>query len=126
MEEKRDQYVEIDIMEILALLKANIVYIILVTVIFGLAGFFWTEYLITPQYEASVNMIVNTRVDTSTTVSNDNINSAKSLVSTYAIIIMSVVFFFLGRKYEGATYKKAYEEYGDDDDDKPLFGGYDN
>ena len=42
------------------------------------------------------------------------------------IIIMSVVFFFLGRKYEGATYKKAYEEYGDDDDDKPLFGGYDN
>ena len=80
---------EIDLLELFSILKAHIVAIIVVTVIAAVAGFMVTEYLITPQYEASVNMIVNTRTDTNATVSNDNINSAKSLVSTYAIIIKS-------------------------------------
>lgn len=80
---------EIDLLELFSILKAHIVAIIVVTVIAAVAGFMVTEYLITPQYEASVNMIVNTRTDANATVSNDNINSAKSLVSTYAIIIKS-------------------------------------
>ena len=80
---------EIDLLELFSILKAHIVAIIVVTVIAAVAGFMVTEYLITPQYEASVNMIVNTRTDANANVSNDNINSAKSLVSTYAIIIKS-------------------------------------
>ena len=59
------------------------------TIVFGIAGFFGTKYLITPQYEASVNMIVNTKQENTSAVSNDNITSAKNLVSTYAIIIKS-------------------------------------
>lgn len=80
---------EIDLLELFSILKAHIVLIIVVTVIAAVAGFMVTEYAITPQYEASVNMIVNTRTDVTATVSNDSINSAKSLVSTYAIIIKS-------------------------------------
>lgn len=80
---------EIDLLELFSILKAHIVLIIVVTVIAAVAGFMVTEYAMTPQYEASVNMIVNTRTDATATVSNDSINSAKSLVSTYAIIIKS-------------------------------------
>lgn len=84
-----ESYVEIDLLEILSLLKKHLLSIILVAIIFGLLGFFGTEYFITPQYEASVNMIVNTRSENTGSVSTDTINSAKNLVSTYAIIIKS-------------------------------------
>lgn len=88
-EKSREQYEEIDLREVFILLKNNIVLILVATVLFGIAGFMGTKYLITPQYEASVNMIVNTKQDNTSYVSNDNITSAKNLVSTYAIIIKS-------------------------------------
>ena len=47
------------------------------------------NFLITPQYESSALMIVNTRQDTTSTVTSDQINSATKLVSTYSIIIKS-------------------------------------
>lgn len=84
-----ESYVEIDLLEILSLLKKHIISIVLVAIVFGVLGYLGTHYLITPQYEASVNMIVNTRSENTGTVSNDTINSAKNLVSTYAIIIKS-------------------------------------
>lgn len=87
MNETQNEQIEIDLLEILGLLRRRWYIIFVVTVLCGVIGFFGTKYLITPQYEASVNMIVNTRTDASTTVSNDNISSAKSLVDTYAIII---------------------------------------
>ncbi len=90
MEERiQEQYEEIDLREIFALLKANVVYILIATLAFAIVGFIGTKFLITPQYESSVNMIVNTKQDNSTAVSSDNINSAKNLVDTYAIIIKS-------------------------------------
>ena len=90
MEERaQEQYEEIDLREIFSLIKSHIIMIAIVTVICGVLGFLVTKFLITPQYESSVNMIVNTRNDASLTVSNDNISSAKNLVSTYAIIITS-------------------------------------
>lgn len=84
-----ESYVEIDLLEILSLLKKHIVAIMLTAIVFGVLGYLGTHYLITPQYEASVNMIVNTRSENTGTVSTDTINSAKNLVSTYAIIIKS-------------------------------------
>ena len=88
MEERiQEQYEEIDLREIFALLKANVVYILIATLAFAIVGFIGTKFLITPQYESSVNMIVNTKQDNSSNVSSDNISSAKSLVDTYAIII---------------------------------------
>ena len=87
MNEDTNAQVEIDLLEILKLLKRYWYLLFISAVVCAVIGYFGTKFLMVPQYEASVNMIVNTRTDNTTTVSNDNINSAKSLVDTYAIIV---------------------------------------
>lgn len=62
---------------------------IAIALIFAVIGWSVSAFLITPQYEASVNMIVNTRDITSGNITNDNISSAQNLVDTYAVIIKS-------------------------------------
>ena len=79
----------IDLLEWLRLVKRFLPLIIAVTILFGIGGFLFSRYLITPEYESSIMMIVNTKQDNITTVTNDNIQSAKNLVSTYSIIIKS-------------------------------------
>ena len=66
---QNDSYVEIDLLEVLSIIKANLVWIILAAILFGFGGFAITNYVMTPQYESSVNMIVNTRTDNNSTVS---------------------------------------------------------
>ena len=87
--EDKEMELEIDLLELFRALMKNIVMIIIVTILFAAVGFGYSKFLITPQYEASVNMIVNTRSEGATNVTNDNITSAKNMVSTYAIIIKS-------------------------------------
>lgn len=87
--EDKEMELEIDLLELFHALMKNIVMIIIVTILFAAVGFGYSKFLITPQYEASVNMIVNTRSEGATNVTNDNITSAKNMVSTYAIIIKS-------------------------------------
>ena len=87
MNEGTNAQVEIDLIAILKLLKRYWALLFISAVVCAVIGYFGTKFLMVPQYEASVNMIVNTRTDNTTTVSNDNINSAKSLVDTYAIIV---------------------------------------
>lgn len=79
----------IDLLEWLRQVKRFLPLIIVVTILFGVGGFLFSRYLITPEYESSIMMIVNTKQDNITTVTNDNIQSAKNLVSTYSIIIKS-------------------------------------
>ena len=47
------------------------------------------KFLMTPKYDSSALMIVNTRQDVNANVTSDQINSATKLVSTYSIIIKS-------------------------------------
>ncbi|NLS85063.1 MAG: capsular biosynthesis protein [Ruminococcaceae bacterium] len=82
-------YETIDLRELFFIIKNNVVAIIAVTVLFAVAGGMVTMFMITPMYEASATMIVNTRQDQTANVTNDQINSAKNLVDTYAIIIKS-------------------------------------
>lgn len=63
--------------------------IIVITLLFGAGGYTISRYIITPEYESSIMMIVNTKQDNISSVTNDNIQSAKNLVSTYSIIIKS-------------------------------------
>ncbi len=84
-----EQGYEIDLREVFFLLKRNILAIIASAVVCALAGLLATIYLITPQYEASATMIVNSRQDQSTNITNDMITSSKNLVDTYSIIIKS-------------------------------------
>lgn len=89
MAEDKDLELEIDLLELLNAIKRHILAIIITTVVFATAGFGYSAFLITPMYEASVNMIVNTRSEGATNVTNDNITSARNMVNTYAIIIKS-------------------------------------
>lgn len=90
MEEKRmDQEYEIDLREIFFLLKRKGLVIIASTLACALVGLLVTMFLITPQYEASAKLIVNSRQEQTANITNDMINSAKNLVDTYSIIIKS-------------------------------------
>lgn len=86
---KESHEIEIDLMQMIRSLLQKAKYIVLVTVVFGILGMVASSNLLTPVYEASGKMIVNTRVDDNANVSNDQINSAKNLVETYAIVIRS-------------------------------------
>ena len=77
----------IDLMEIACLLWAHIVQIVAAAVAAALICLLVCMFALTPKYQASINMIVNTRQDTTTTFTSDNFNSAKNLISTYAVII---------------------------------------
>lgn len=87
--QSRDDEETIDLMELARLLWAHAVQIVAAAVAAALVCLLVCMFILTPKYQASVNMIVNTRQDTSTTFTNDNFNSAKNLISTYAVIIKS-------------------------------------
>ena len=78
-----------DLLDFLKQIKKNLIFLILAMILTGSAGFCISKYLIEAQYESAVMMIVNTRQDSSGTVTNDNIQSAQNLVSTYSIIVKS-------------------------------------
>lgn len=86
---EKEQTIDIDLLQLARSLWENIKYIIIATVIFGLIGLVGSTLFITPIYEATAKMIVNIRKDENQNVTNDQLNSAKSLVDTYAIIIRS-------------------------------------
>ena len=75
----------IDLSELLRLLWSHVLQIVAVGLVAAVISFLVCTF----RYQASVNMIVNTRQDNTTTVSNDNITSAKNMIDTYAVIIKS-------------------------------------
>ena len=77
----------IDLMELARLLWAHAVQIVAAAVAAALICLLVCMFALTPKYQTSINMIVNTRQDTTTTFTSDNFNSAKNLISTYAVII---------------------------------------
>ena len=77
----------IDLMELARLLWAHAVQIVAAAVAAALICLLVCMFALTPKYQASINMIVNTRQDNSSTFTSDNFNSAKNLISTYAVII---------------------------------------
>ena len=88
MEDNQD-YETIDLLELLGVLRQHILALLLTTVLAALAGFLVSSFVLTPQYQASALMIVNTRQDTTANVTSDQLNSASKLVSTYSIIVKS-------------------------------------
>ena len=86
---REEREMEIDLLQLIRTLWGKAKYILLVSVIFGILGAVWSSAYVTPIYEASAKMIVSNRKDDSQYVTNDQLNSAKNLVDTYAIIIRS-------------------------------------
>ena len=83
------EYETIDLREIFFLLRHNALVIILSAVVCAAIGFAWAAFAIAPVYQADASMIVNTRQDQSSNVTNDQLNSAKQLVAVYSIIVKS-------------------------------------
>lgn len=79
----------IDLTEILSAVRQHLLELIFVTLAAALVGFTASKSLMTPKYDSSALMIVNTRQDVNANVTSDQINSATKLVSTYSIIIKS-------------------------------------
>ena len=79
----------IDLTEILSAVRQHLLKLIFVTLAAALVGFTASKFLMTPKYDSSAPMIVNTRQDVNANVTSDQINSATKLVSTYSIIIKS-------------------------------------
>ncbi|BFJ84786.1 hypothetical protein Ruko_12030 [Ruthenibacterium sp. TH_2024_36131] len=89
MEEQ--EYETIDLREIILLLKKNLLGLIALTALFAAAGYLLSTFVMTPRYEASATMIVNSREDAvaQTNITSDQINSATKLVDTYSVILTS-------------------------------------
>mgnify|MGYP002531566840 CR=1 FL=1 len=73
----------IDLTEILSAVRQHLLELIFVTLAAALVGFTASKFLMTPKYDSSALMIVNTRQDVNANVTSDQINS------TYSIIIKS-------------------------------------
>lgn len=79
----------IDLGELLRLLWSHILEIVAAGVAAAVICLLVCTFALTPRYQASINLIVNTRQDGQSTVTNDNISSAKNLIDTYAVVIKS-------------------------------------
>ena len=77
------------VLELLQALKEKVLLILAATILAGAAGWVFSSMVLPRKFEASVNMIVNTRTDIVGVVTSDSISSAQDLVDTYAIIIKS-------------------------------------
>lgn len=88
MDYKSDE-VTIDLMELVTQLWRHLPILLLSAILGAALGFGVSKFVLTPEYEATALMIVNTRQDTSANVTSDQINSATKLVETYSIIIKS-------------------------------------
>jgi capsular polysaccharide biosynthesis protein len=84
-----DEDTEIELLELANLLLHNALWIVGAALVAALLCLAVCKFCLTPRYEASIELIVNSRQDNTSTVTNDNINSAKSLTSAYAIVIKS-------------------------------------
>lgn len=84
-----DDEIEIDLGELFQILLKNWLWILLSTLGCAILGLLITVFLIAPKYRAEATMIVNTRQDQTSSITNDQITSAQKLVDTYSIIITS-------------------------------------
>lgn len=80
-----------ELMDLFLLLKKHFLVLIAATVVFAAIGGLYTKFLITPQYEATATLIVNSREDQTgqSYITNDQITSATKLAETYAVILKS-------------------------------------
>lgn len=88
---ENDDYMSIDLRKIFYQIMQNIVTIGLVTLSCAVIGYLVSAFLIKPTYNASAQMLVNNRRDEQSTssISQSDINASSSLVNTYSIILKS-------------------------------------
>lgn len=86
-----DEYLEIDLLQLVKELWKHALLIILVTVLCAAIGFAYAKYLVTPLYQSGILIYVNNNSfslgDTSVSISSGDISASRSLTNTYAVIL---------------------------------------
>lgn len=83
---RQNDEIEIDLGKVLDAIRQFWAVLLAATLVCGILGFVLSNFAMSKKYIASVDMIVNTSSDANL-VSNDQVNSAKNLVTTYSFII---------------------------------------
>ena len=89
MEDNYERGYGLVVLELLQALKDKVALILSVTILAAALSWVFSSFVMPRKYEASGNMIVNTRTEIVGVVTSDSISSAQDLVDTYAIIIKS-------------------------------------
>ncbi len=90
--QRESDYYEIDLLHLAKLLWSRVWLIVAAAAILGVLSFAYVKLFVTPRYEASTLMYVNNSASSggeSGGISSSEINAAKSLVDTYAVILKS-------------------------------------
>lgn len=88
--EKKEEYTEIDLLQLFKALWHKAWAIILAMVIAGGLAFGYTQFLVTPLYKARTYFYVNnnsTPGGNTASISQSDLNAAQSLVDTYSVIL---------------------------------------
>lgn len=81
---------EINLSEIVSIIKRHFIKIVVVAAISAVTIFLYTKIFVPKQYVSSGKIIVNNRrTEGGTSITNDEINSAKGLTAVYSIVIKS-------------------------------------
>ena len=82
---------DIDLLRILGIIWHNIIIIAVVTLTFALIAMVFAKFIVSPTYRSSAMVYVNNKNSgtSSDYISTTEISAAKSLVSTYAVILKS-------------------------------------
>ena len=104
----QERGIEINLLQLVKKLLENAKYVVLVTVIFGILGYVGSMALTIPTYQASARMIVNSRKDQTSNITNDQLNSARNLVETYAVILRGRD--VLGQVIKELELQESYEQ----------------
>jgi len=87
--QENEEYMEIDLMQLLRAIWKHIVVIVLVMILGGGAGFALARYMIAPKYQASALLYVNNSSLSvgSTSISLSDLSASQTLVETYIAIL---------------------------------------
>ena len=84
--------IDIDLRKIFYMMRTKIIYILLITVLVGVAAGGYTHFFIDPTYNATVKMYVYSNTDratSDTSITPNEINASKELVNTYIYVLES-------------------------------------
>jgi capsular polysaccharide biosynthesis protein len=85
-----NQQKNLDIREILFIIKKHLKLIIVLSIVCGIIGFMVSKYIMKPEYQSDATLIVNAdQTQQSTIMTQDQITTAQDLVNTYAVILKS-------------------------------------
>ena len=84
--------IDIDLRKILYMMRTKMIFIVLITIIFGTSAGLYTHFFIAPMYSTTISMCVYNnpdRVTTDQTASAGDIDAAQRLVATYMFALKS-------------------------------------